>query len=67
MRTSSTERYQSDPHFHHLVDLLYVVVEKAEFTPTEIREAVMLAQTKYEELHIRHLILDSRWPADAAR
>ncbi len=61
-RTPPTERYHTDPHFRQLVDMLYVAVEQAQFTPTEIREAVMLAQIKYEEVHIRPLILDAGWP-----
>lgn len=61
-RTSPADRYHHDPHFRQLVDMLYVAVEQAQFTPTEIREAVMLAQIKFEELHIRPLIVDAGWP-----
>jgi hypothetical protein len=41
---------------------LYGAIEHATFTPTEIREAAMLAQIKYEELHIRPVILERGWP-----
>lgn len=43
------ERYHRDPAFHRMVDLFVSLIDKAEFTPTEIREAAMLAQIKYEE------------------
>jgi len=42
--------------------MLYIAIERADFTPTEIREAAMLAQIKYEELHIRPLIVEAGWP-----
>lgn len=47
------QRYESDPAFRTLVDTLYMCIERAEFTPTEIREAAMLAQIHYESVHIR--------------
>lgn len=62
VRTSPVERYHTDAHFRQLVDMLYIAVEQAQFTPTEIREAVMLAQIKFEELHIRPLIVEAGWP-----
>lgn len=43
------ERYRRDPAFKQLVDMLYMFFKKAEFSPTELREAVMLAQIKYEQ------------------
>lgn len=42
------ERYYQDPEFRALVDLLYYHIKDAKLTPTEIREAVLLAQIKYE-------------------
>lgn len=47
------ERYQSDPAFRGLVDQMQVAIERAEFTPTEIREAAMLAQIMFEDKHPR--------------
>lgn len=55
---SPRERYQNDVAFRTLVDMLYIAVERAEFTPTEIREAAMLAQIKYEEIRPRAWIHD---------
>jgi hypothetical protein len=49
------ERYERDPWFHALVDALHHHIREARFTPTEIREAAMLAQIFYEERHPRHV------------
>lgn len=43
------ERYRRDPAFHHLVDVLFQQIMVSNFTPTELREAVMLAAIKYEQ------------------
>jgi hypothetical protein len=53
MTLTVEERYQNDPEFHSLVDLLYKFVANGHFTPTELREAVILAATKYEMTHLR--------------
>jgi hypothetical protein len=36
-----------------LVDSMTACIEQAQFTPSEIREAAMLAQIRFEETHIR--------------
>jgi len=51
------ERYRTDRMFQHLVDSLYCQIREARYTPTEIREAAMLAQIHYENLNPRPL----RW------
>ncbi len=61
-RTSPTERYYHDAQFRQMVDMLYSLILNAEYTPLEIREAIMLAQIKYEELNIRPLIIEAGWP-----
>jgi hypothetical protein len=43
------ERYNRDPQFHQLVNVLMGCIRRAEFTPTELREAVILAAIKYEQ------------------
>jgi hypothetical protein len=53
MRPSVVERYQTDPAFRMLVDSMTACIEQAQFTPSEIREAAMLAQIRFEETHIR--------------
>jgi len=50
-RMSKEERYRNDPVFHNLVDQIYHLIKQGEYTPTEIREAAMLAQIKYECEH----------------
>jgi hypothetical protein len=50
---SPRDRYLTDAVFHHLVDTLVAAVEAAQVTPSEIREAAMLAQILYEERHPR--------------
>lgn len=42
------QRYQRDPQFHRLVRMLENLIHNAEFTPTELREALILAQTNFE-------------------
>jgi hypothetical protein len=48
---SVDERYLKDPQFRQLVDLFFNFYAKAEFTPSEIRDACMLAQIKYESFN----------------
>lgn len=52
-RTPATERYRNDATFRALVDMMRAAIERAEFTPSEIREAAMLAQILYEETNLR--------------
>lgn len=55
-RYSAEERYQNDPQFHALVDMIQHELERGTFTPTELREAVIIAATKYEMRHLRHFV-----------
>ena len=54
------ERYENDARFHALVDVMRNHIEQAQFTPTEIREAAMLAQIIYEETHVRRPFIFNR-------
>jgi len=45
---SPEERYQCDPWFHKLVDTLTHFIIAAKFTPSELREAAILAAIHYE-------------------
>jgi hypothetical protein len=59
-RLSPRERYESDPVFHQLVTMLYAALEQDEnrtYTPTELREAAMLAALMYEERHVKPFFL----------
>ncbi len=49
------DRYRDDPLFHRLVDTLVMSIEQGLLTPTETREAAMLAQIMYEDRHSRPL------------
>jgi hypothetical protein len=52
MTTLSPEaRYDRDPAFRQLVDTLYGFIVMADYTPTELREAVLLAAIRYEQRH----------------
>jgi hypothetical protein len=54
-----TDRYRNDTSFRTLVDSLYSVITNAQYSPTEIREAAMLAHILYEERHIRPIITEN--------
>ena len=43
------EKYVNDPSYRQLVDMLTALIHKAEFTPSEIREACMLACILHEQ------------------
>ena len=62
IRSNPTERYMNDSHFRAMVDMLYSLILEAKYTPMEIREAIMLAQIKYEELNLKPLIYEAGWP-----
>lgn len=55
-RLSSHDRYLNDPIFRRIVDLLYVSITDYDYTPTELREAAMMAAEKYEYLHVRPMM-----------
>ena len=61
---SASERYRNDPLFKRVVDSLYSLIDAAEMTPTEIREAAMLAQIIWEERNARRRFIE---PADLTR
>lgn len=47
------KRYERDPAFRNIVQMMMACIERAQFTPTEIREAAMLAQIIYEDRNPR--------------
>lgn len=54
------DRYRNDPVFKSLVDVLSCMLENnamRNWTPTELREAVMLAACRYEMTHVRPLFI----------
>ncbi len=57
---SPREKYQNDPDYHHLVCTLEGLIEQARFTPSELREACILASINYEMRHVRDIQIDPR-------
>ncbi len=55
-RLPAEERFLRDPQYKALVDNLYAQIVNGNYTPTELREAVILAATKYEMYHTRHMV-----------
>lgn len=47
------EKYMNDPDYHNLVNTLEQLIEQAGFTPSELREACVLASINYEMRYIR--------------
>lgn len=50
-RLSPQERYARDNSFRTLVDLMTMMIERCEFTPTELREAAILAAIRHDQRH----------------
>lgn len=46
------QRFRRDPTFYHVVRSLENLVERCELTPSEIREAAVLACTRHEQRRI---------------
>lgn len=57
---SPREKYQNDPEYNHLVCMLESMIEQARFTPSELREACVLASINYEMRHIRERQINPR-------
>lgn len=54
------EKYLNDPEYHDLVRMLEKFIEQAQFTPSELREAAVLASINYEMRHVRDRTIDPR-------
>ena len=58
------EKYANDHNYRRLVDMLEALIVQAEFTPSEIREACMLACILHEQYRrVRPVVIS----AEAAR
>lgn len=53
MRLPVEERYYRDATFRQLVDWMSYHIRNADYTPTELREAAILAATMHEMYTIR--------------
>lgn len=60
---SANERYQRDPVFHHVVDLLYSMIHQMDATAADLQEAVMFARIKWETEHPGELAFTLQRPA----
>jgi hypothetical protein len=47
------EKYLNDPQYHALVDTMEKAIIDARFTPSEMREAAILAAIHYEQRRTR--------------
>ena len=45
------DKYRHDPQYAHLVKIFEGLIQRAEFTPSEIHEAAMYAGIRYEMRH----------------
>jgi hypothetical protein len=54
------DKYMNDPDYNHLVLTLEGLIEQARFTPSELREAVILACINYEMRHVRENQINPR-------
>jgi hypothetical protein len=57
---SPKDKYLNDPEYNHLVNMLEGLIEQARFTPSELREACILASINYEMRHVRANNIDPR-------
>ena len=57
---SPRERYLNDPEYYRLVNMLEGLIEQAAFTPSELREACVLACINYEMRHVRTIRIDPK-------
>jgi hypothetical protein len=48
------QRYRDDPLFRQLVDAMQAWIERADFTPSELRQAAVFASIRHAQTHIRH-------------
>ena len=64
MAMTPEERYLNDPMFHQLADMIENFLHKAEFTPSELREAVILGCIHYESKKVPRQVI---FPADNLR
>lgn len=51
------QRFEQDPEFHYLVETLEKLIHEARFTPSELREACLLAAIRYET----HFAQEKAW------
>lgn len=55
--SSLQSRYERDPAFRNLVSMLEATLHALHYTPSELREAVMYAATRFEMLNPRSVTI----------
>lgn len=53
------DRYLNDPHFALLVDLMVGHIYQHDFTPSEMRDAAMVASIKFEAEQMRPITISA--------
>jgi hypothetical protein len=53
----AADRYTRDPEYHHLVDMMESMIVRNQFTPSEMREAAVMASINYENHRVRTYIV----------
>ena len=65
---SPKDRYEQDPIYRKLVDGIEALIHQAQFTPSEVREAAVMACIHYEMRYgLRHYYTVPAHIADALR
>jgi hypothetical protein len=57
---SPRDKYQNDPEYRQLVDLLESFIDRAHYSPSEMREAVVLACINYEMRNVSRMRMELR-------
>lgn len=52
-RDTPRARYHRDSDFHALVEMMRVYIHRCQFSPSELRDAALLAAVMYEEARVR--------------
>lgn len=52
------DKYMNDPEYRQLVLMMEGFIEKAHFSPSELREACVLASINYEMRNVRLVTID---------
>lgn len=51
------EKFESDNEYRHLVLTIEAMIHRANFTPSELREAVIYACIRYENYRVREIFV----------
>ena len=59
-RDPPRDRYERDVEFRALVDMMRAMIHRSQFSPSEMREAAILACTMYEMMNARPVKLSHK-------